>query len=343
MGFRLYKSVRLGKGVRLNLSKSGAGMSFGTSGLRYSVHSSGRRTGTVGIPGSGVSYRKDSYGGRRPSSSRSRARRSPPQVTIYPKAGLFAPRDEKSFVKGVTAYMRGDHRAALNHFKASMARDPSAGHVAEEFFAAFSAAALGDHRQAIGLLDQVLASPVALPDQLMAKYGITGVAQVSVTPEVVAELPYSNLAAALLAAELHQRSGQPQRAMELLESLGALAPSPFFALSLAEMYADLGRWDDVLRVTEDFTANVDDATCQLLVYRGRALREKGLHQAALEILREALKSKKRHEDTLKEARYQRALTYEALGQRGRARKELERLFAVDPGFADVRQRLGLDR
>lgn len=45
MGFRLYRSVRLGKGLRLNLSKSGVGVSVGPSGLRYSVHSSGRRTG----------------------------------------------------------------------------------------------------------------------------------------------------------------------------------------------------------------------------------------------------------------------------------------------------------
>lgn len=54
MGFRLYKSVRLGKGVRLNLSKTGVGISAGVPGMRYSKHSSGRTTRTVGMPGSGV-------------------------------------------------------------------------------------------------------------------------------------------------------------------------------------------------------------------------------------------------------------------------------------------------
>lgn len=67
MGFRLYKSVKLAKGVRLNVSKTGIGMSADIPGFRYSVHSSGRRTRTVGVPGSGAYYRTDS-GGRRTAS-----------------------------------------------------------------------------------------------------------------------------------------------------------------------------------------------------------------------------------------------------------------------------------
>lgn len=43
-------------GARVSLSKSGVGTSFGVKGARYSVHSSGRRTTSVGIPGSGLSY-----------------------------------------------------------------------------------------------------------------------------------------------------------------------------------------------------------------------------------------------------------------------------------------------
>ena len=35
MGFRFRKSINLGGGVRINLSKSGIGYSFGVPGLRY--------------------------------------------------------------------------------------------------------------------------------------------------------------------------------------------------------------------------------------------------------------------------------------------------------------------
>lgn len=56
MGLRFRKSFKVAPGVRVNVGKSGVGMSVGGKGLRYSVHSSGRRTSTVGIPGTGLSY-----------------------------------------------------------------------------------------------------------------------------------------------------------------------------------------------------------------------------------------------------------------------------------------------
>ena len=46
-----------------------------------------------------------------------------------------------------------------------------------------------------------------------------------------------------------------------------------FALSLAELYDTQGLFDDVLRVTEDFAQNHDDATAHILIYRGNALME----------------------------------------------------------------------
>ena len=58
MGFRFRKSIKLGKGVRLNLSKRGVGMSFG-------------------IPGTGISYSTNS--------GRKRKRKSSYKVTSEPK------------------------------------------------------------------------------------------------------------------------------------------------------------------------------------------------------------------------------------------------------------------
>jgi len=56
MGFRVRRSIKLAPGLRLNLSKSGLGLSAGVRGARVSVNSHGRVTNTVGIPGSGLSY-----------------------------------------------------------------------------------------------------------------------------------------------------------------------------------------------------------------------------------------------------------------------------------------------
>lgn len=68
MGLRMRKSISICKGVRVNLGKTGVGMSFGGNGLRYSINSSGRRTSSVGIPGTGISY-VTSTSGKRPYSS----------------------------------------------------------------------------------------------------------------------------------------------------------------------------------------------------------------------------------------------------------------------------------
>ena len=56
MGLRVKKSIKIAPGVKVNLGKKGVGVSFGVKGARYSVNSSGRRTTTVGIPGTGISY-----------------------------------------------------------------------------------------------------------------------------------------------------------------------------------------------------------------------------------------------------------------------------------------------
>lgn len=57
MGLRFSKSIKLGKGVNLNLSKSGIGMSVGTKGMRVGTGPRGTRA-TLGIPGTGISYTK---------------------------------------------------------------------------------------------------------------------------------------------------------------------------------------------------------------------------------------------------------------------------------------------
>ncbi|MDX9866236.1 MAG: DUF4236 domain-containing protein [Anaerolineaceae bacterium] len=58
MGLRFRKSINLGKFFRINISKSGIGTSSGVKGFRVSRGPRGTRT-TVSIPGTGVSYVKE--------------------------------------------------------------------------------------------------------------------------------------------------------------------------------------------------------------------------------------------------------------------------------------------
>ena len=60
MGFRFRKSVNLGGGFKLNLSKSGIGYSWGTKGVRFTKTAKGKSRTTLHIPGTGLSYSTES-------------------------------------------------------------------------------------------------------------------------------------------------------------------------------------------------------------------------------------------------------------------------------------------
>lgn len=59
MGFRFRKSVKLGKGVRINFSKSGVGWSVGGKGFRVTKKARGGYRTTSSIHGTGISYSQD--------------------------------------------------------------------------------------------------------------------------------------------------------------------------------------------------------------------------------------------------------------------------------------------
>ena len=56
MGFRFRKIISVIPGVKVNLSKSGVSTSLGGHGATVNVGSSGKKTLTLGIPGTGLSY-----------------------------------------------------------------------------------------------------------------------------------------------------------------------------------------------------------------------------------------------------------------------------------------------
>ncbi len=79
MGFRYRKSINLGGGFRINLSKSGIGYSWGTKGYRVTKTASGKTRTTASIPGTGISYAHESGKSHNSSSNR---RTSPSQQPV---------------------------------------------------------------------------------------------------------------------------------------------------------------------------------------------------------------------------------------------------------------------
>ena len=63
MGARFHKSIRLLPFLRLNFSKSGISFSLGRPGASLNLGGKGAR-GSVGLPGTGLSYRKTLVSGK---------------------------------------------------------------------------------------------------------------------------------------------------------------------------------------------------------------------------------------------------------------------------------------
>jgi hypothetical protein len=58
MGLRFQRRIRLLPGLRVSLSKSGVGLSVGTRGAHVGITARGQRYTSIGLPGSGLSWRE---------------------------------------------------------------------------------------------------------------------------------------------------------------------------------------------------------------------------------------------------------------------------------------------
>jgi tetratricopeptide (TPR) repeat protein len=343
MGIRFRKSMRIAPGVRLSVSKSGLGVSAGVRGARYSVHSSGRRTTTVGIPGTGVSHVSTSYRGRS-----SRAPAAPTYATganaaaHLAKAGLFSGAAEKRYREGLIGYLTGDKAAAITGFEAALAEDPKA--VSAHLIAALSIDTDTDMPRAIRHLEALLSSNDAFPDKHMNKFLAPGEAQlamgVKITDFIEALVPFNLVGATLVLAEAYQQTGRTDEAIGLLQQLHEANPlDPAIRLSLADLLLDDRDYEAIVELAID-ARNEDDLSLALVYMRAAALSALGHQTAAFDAFKEALaKNAKRDPQLLATVRYDRAQAYEKAGQKARAKADYERLYAADPGYRDVRDRL----
>jgi tetratricopeptide (TPR) repeat protein len=192
-----------------------------------------------------------------------------------------------------------------------------------------------DETTATGLLESAFAlNRDPSTDRFVAKY-VYGRVELSIAPGVTAELPINRDAVGLALAELKQKAGDADQAIGVVEQL---EPTGYAAVSLAELYSQVGRHADVVEMTDGIT-NEDDASALLLVYRAVALREQRFNDAAHEAFKAALKSRSRAPAIRHLALSERARNYETQGKNGMARKDLERVLAEDSDFDGLQERL----
>lgn len=350
---RFFRRVPLGKGLTMNLSKTGASLSLGPSGGAVTLGTSGAR-GTVSLPGTGLFYtveKRNLFSG----SKKRRARdssddpdqnakgfippSSPLELGFFDK--LLVPKEEQTVVEGFKALITGDDATALDFFEqASKTADA-------RWIAGMMRLKKRDHHRAEAHLNFALENEQDL-GVLVGKYQVEVILNLPITQELSAHVKPRRRGTLLALAESYQDRGAWQKAEACLRTLIKEHPEdPVVKLSLVELLSDQNETMSqetakTLVVLIGEVENLSDVHATLLLYKAKALETLSLLKAALAALTAAHRRKKdRDPELLRRIRYERALIYEKLGRKARARGEFEALYAQDPAFEDVAKRLGL--
>lgn len=344
MSVRFRKSIKILPGVKINLSKSGPSLSIGGGGLTLNYSKQGVRT-TADLPG-GLYYSK-LHADADDQPTKTEVEAISPEAIAAEKldTGFFdrirMSDDEEFLVKGLKEFVAGNVEAALGCL--SQATDIADG----AFLAGALALSLDKYSESLDYLQKAAAKKDQLGERFR-KYGLASEVEVPITEEISVLQEADERGLTLLLAEAYQHTGDMEKATEAMRDLLKLIPPEDIVarLSLVEMLSDT-KGDDV-ETCKEIIALVGDIPNEtpfhslLLLYKARALRQLGLNDVAKKTLNDALRRKKdRDANILNALRYERALLLETMGQAADARKDLETIFAADPHFEDVAERLNI--
>lgn len=338
MSFRFWRRIRIAPGVTLNLSKSSASLSFGPRGAKYTISPHGNRV-TAGLPGTGLFYTvRDSSGkgsGKGSSAAVSVASRNRLNLGFFQR--LVTAPHERRFIDAIKALHAEDDVLALSLFE-------QCAQIADAAWMAGMVCLQADHLDRAETYFLAALVDARQLGVVSTKYGINARAKLPVTTEVDVYVGTDEKGTRLVLAEIAQTQGLHRKALQQLDKLLLLDPSdPVVQVAFAELVLDTPQdralLDRVVRSTAA-TGNETPVHTAVQYYRAKALVALGLPAAAIDVLTLA---NRRHKDRsallMQQIRYDRAVLYEQVGRRADARREFERLYAQDPGFEDVAQRV----
>jgi tetratricopeptide (TPR) repeat protein len=356
MGFRFRKSMKIAPGIRLTFGKRSIGISAGVPGSRISLNSSGRVTTSAGIPGSGL-YWTESTSLRKRKQSGGRTEESIVDDEVYVEdlpgiAQPVGPRPEPA----KATFFSGKAEKALSALFYDIYVDTDANPPAIVFEKTKAVATnfpeLALAMQAVQVLHGSTNSKLSdeafrLADdlwpkreelfshKLVRKYFPSVIPAVQITPGIYSNERFNMKALGFLYSEILQIQKKYEESLEVVEML---SPDQLTAIAVADLEIALLRFEDAIATTEDIE-NEDDATAVLLILRGIAFREQEFFDASLECFKQAIAKKDRSEEILNRGLWERAYSYERMGKKAMAKKDLEKILSREPGYDGLMARL----
>ena len=330
MALRFRRTVKIAPGLRLNFNKNSVGLSIGPRGAKYTINSSGRRTASVGIPGSGLYYTESTGGGRRKTETE-----FDPLTRVdehgntehIDKPGLFAGRAETIFFDFADKYLGPDSKLSFDEIKAAAEKvktaNPDIAPLIDYIMIAKTANV--NAQEALALCERLYAMPDLLTDKIAKKYFDQFRANIPIARGISFSTDYNHSYLSYAYSEILQALGQLQKALEIIQKV---PESEYKNIAILDLRLALKEYETVIDETNDLE-NTDDENAILLTFRAIAYRELKEFDLAIETFKLALSKRSRSSDILEYARYERAVTYIAMGKKAQAIKDLNSLIAKD--------------
>lgn len=304
MGFKRSTSFQMVPGLRVRVSASGVSV----NGRRVSSSSGSGRSGS-----------------RARSVPRTRYTPPPPSA---PKPGLLSSREEKSLFAAVAERKALDVDDAVRFH-------PKFEKVAHALLG-LRMLEVQQLERAADYLQHAVSSPGDIVHHpFVQKYLPDFDYELSIYDGISASLPLGETLLRLAGAEALQALGRLQEAVQLVE--GAV-PSVPAALSLAELYGETGRWDEVVELTDGLIVQ-DELTAGLALLRAEAQLNLTNYTAAKECLKPLTTSKRFGPEIRHAALALRAEIQAKEGAFSRARADLEKILAENSRYPGLREAL----
>lgn len=329
MGLRFKKSIKLGKGVRLNISKSGVGISGGVKGFRVGMGPKGLRT-TASIPGTGISYVKENSLGK---GSKSKEK---PRIEVQSKSAYSAylpqevPKELKSdkyHLQGILgfigiAFIFASYKnlifmlIGLLFIFGKGAWRKKTDYAAKNYRDAVNFYKMRKYQQCIQSIDEVFTHPQAQADLYLAK------------AECLLELDDVNLAYRVY--QKYFNSINPAT----LSSIDYWSPKAN-AIAMAIENKD---YDFALKIIETLPEEeIQDIHFPLWknFFKGLCFMGNEQYEIAIEAFKKAVGRKRKMEEPYIDCHYYMGIAYTRLGKTSLAHQRFQRVYASNTGYKNI--------
>lgn len=305
MSLRFRKSIKVGKNTKINLSKSGVGVSTGVKGARVSVNQKGVRK-TLSVPGTGVSHvsysshKKNNTKGETITPEYTNPKNNMPKAKYYPRVLVIS-----FFLLSLTTLLYG----------------PIAFIIVNIFTGYFYFKVKSNENKAYGIYNKSLKQN-RNEDKLEMLYEAQ-----SIDPE--------NILVNNALAIMHYNQHQDQQAIDAFErmdlnKLDQVNTDLIYSIYLSSLY-NVTNYKKIIEVFEPLIEK------DLNVKQAVALSYKNLGQVkkASEILATGPVKKRTYDEIVLSYKYELGLCYLELGQKQKAITQLKKVYEVDSSFKDI--------